>query len=391
MTSKRPILTALESIDERLIDRLHEQITSREMVRYLKSVSETHAPFQSAARTRGRVIQGLLQEDSILDEDRATCDLNFRNTGNTVLRTGQKPLDKSVWLLAHLDTITYLVEPGPPDRTPLTPICYHLMEPGQWPAVALEYDLESGGYRVEAQGRIEAPADGSAPVFVADRPLELRAGTRICFAAELSWNRDTGAISGNLDDAAGAVALVMAFRFLRQYNVEVLVGLTDEEEGQAGSGHQTFCRGGARLLRWFGQPELAIVSDIHEAVEMYGGKGPTNFAMGGGASFTEKASNGLGEITPPHLYALQRQMASELRSVGIRLNENLGGYVSRTEGINAMMRTPNVALLGFLGANRHFRKGPEQANLNDLVDLAKAVVCYTLLTTTDFWRQVNLA
>jgi hypothetical protein len=108
---------------------------------------------------------------------------------------------------------------------------------------------------------------------------------------------------------------------------------------------------------------------------------------GDGASFAEKAARGLGEVTPPHLYEFKRRLAEELGTVGIRLRENLGGYVSRTEGINAMLRTPNVSLIGFLGENRHFQRDVESANIADLVDLSKAVVCFALLTTTPYWRE----
>ena len=106
---------------------------------------------------------------------------------------------------------------------------------------------------------------------------------------------------------------------------------------------------------------------------------------GGGASFAEKAALGLGEVTPPHIFELKRNLAEELDTVGIRLRENLGGYVSRTEGINAMVRTPNVSLIGFLGENRHFQRDVESANISDLVDVSKAVACFALLTTTQYW------
>lgn len=148
--------------------------------------------------------------------------------------------------------------------------------------------------------------------------------------------------------------------------------------------------GGSRLLRYFDQPNLVIASDIHEAIEMYGGSGPINFKPGNGASFVEKSSNGLGEITPPHLYELMRLLARALESKGIYLTENIGGYVSRTEGVNAMLRTPNISLIGFLGANRHFQSDVESANINDLVNLAKSVVCLSLLTKTKIWKEIGM-
>lgn len=387
MAEQGSLLTALQSIDPSLFDRLHAQITAEGMHRYLKAVSETPAPFQTAAHTRGRVVERLLREDGVFDADGASCDVDFQGSGNTVLRLGQRPRRKSIWLLAHLDTITYLVQPGSPDRYPLLPICYHLMEPGQRAAMAVEYDLNANGYSVVSNGVIEVADSDSEPVYLPDQPAVLKPGTRICFHADLDWDRSTGAIEGNLDDAAGAVALAAAFRFLAHYDLELLLGLTDEEEGPAGTGSQAFSRGGARLVGLFEPPELAIVSDIHEAVSMYGGRGPTDFAMGDGASFAGYSSRGVGAVTPGKLYALQRQLAIELAEVGIQLNENGDGYVSRSEDINALKATPNVALLGFLGANRHFQRGPEHANLNDLVQLSKAVVCLCLLTKTDVWRQ----
>lgn len=260
------------------------------------------------------------------------------------------------------------------------------MEPGERDAVAIGFNLSSSRYEIVAHGVISVE-DDAGPCFIPHDSVELHPGMRVCFHSELSWEHDTGIIRGSLDDAAGAAALICAAVFLADYDIELLLGLTDEEEGKAGVGNQTICRGGARLPRYFDQPELVIATDIHEAAEMYGGGGPNNFRPGDGASFAEKSAHGLGEITPPHLYELKRKLASELDSGGIRLRENLGGYLSRTEGINAMYRTPNISLIGFLGENRHFQKDVESAHIADLVDLSKAIVCFALLTTTSYWEN----
>ena len=74
----------------------------------------------------------------------------------------------------------------------------------------------------------------------------------------------------------------------------------------------------------------------------------------------------VGEITPPHLYELQRRLAQELWSEDIRLCENLDGYLSRTDGINAMLRMPNVIMVGFLGRKRHFQEEETTSNIKDL-------------------------
>ena len=387
--AKKIIIEALKTLDGGLFEHLHEEITAESLHRYLKPVSDTHAPFQSASWTRGAVIENLLREDGLLDRKNVRFIRNFRNTGNAVTLLGNDDSAKQIWLLAHLDTITYLLEDSRNGRCSLTPICYHLMEPGERPAVVMGYDLNQSNYQIVSRGKIVSE-NSEKIFFIPDGMEDLRPGMRVCFDSELEWDRESGEVRGSLDDAAGVVALIMATRFLANYDIELMLGLTDEEEGRAGIGNQTICRGGSRLLRYFDQPELVIASDIHEAAEMYGGGGPGGFRPGDGASFAEKSARGLGEIIPPHLYELNRLFSEELDSVGIRLRENNDGYVSRTEGINAMYRTPNLTLLGFLGINRHFQRDVESANINDLVDLAKVVVCYALLTKTSLWQEMGM-
>jgi hypothetical protein len=289
--------------------------------------------------------------------------------------------------LAHLDIISYFIESVSDHGYLLTPFCYHMMHPGRRAAAAVAYNLETHKFEVSAYGDIVTEADGNI-YFKPGEQVSLHPGQRVCFYSQMTWERDSGRLRGSLDDIGAAVALVLAAATLADYNVELMLGLTDEEEGVAAAGNQTIGRGGARLLRYFDQPELVIASDIHEAVPMLEGNGPVGLEPGDGACFAEKASRGRGVVTPPHLYQLQRQLAPELAAEGIRLRENIGGYIGRTEGINAMLRTPNVALIGFLGENRHFEKDVTSANIKDLVDLARVVVCYVLLTQTPIWREV---
>jgi hypothetical protein len=131
-----------------------------------------------------------------------------------------------------------------------------------------------------------------------------------------------------------------------------------------------------------------IDSDIHEAIEMLEGSGPRGFQPGDGASFVERTSRGRGTVTPPHLFAVLRRLAEELKDEGIAMHENHGGYVSRSEGVNAMLRTPNICILGFLGANRHFERDVTSANMRDLVDLSRATACLALATQTPFWKEI---
>ena len=119
---KKIIIEALKTLDGGLFEHLHEEITAESLHRYLKPVSDTHAPFQSASWTRGAVIENLLREDGLLDRKNVRFIRNFRNTGNAVTLLGNDDSAKQIWLLAHLDTITYLLEDSRNGRCSLTPI-----------------------------------------------------------------------------------------------------------------------------------------------------------------------------------------------------------------------------------------------------------------------------
>lgn len=377
----------LKGLDPILFERLNREITEEKIYEYLKPLADTYSPSQSVRYTRARVLQNLLIQDGVLNRPNVRFDSNYQRTGNSVILIGQNEARKQIWLLAHLDNISYLVQPKANGVYPLTPLCYHMMLPGKLPGVVISYNLDNKTYQPVSEGSITTDNEGH--VFYEPKDgKDVRAGQRVCFMSEMSWDQETGEIKGSIDDAAGAVALVLAAKFLANYNIEVLLGLTDEEEGVAGESNQTICRGGARLLRYFDQPNLVIATDIHESAPMIEGKGPTGIQQGEGASFAEKASHNRGEITPPHLYEILRQLAKDIDNEGIRLRENLDGYLSRTEGVNAMLRTPNVALIGFLGENRHFQKEETTSNIRDLVDLAKSVVCLTLLTETPIWKEI---
>ena len=370
-----------------MFTRLQREITDEKIYSYLKPLADTYAPSQSVPFTRAKVLKTLLERDGLLNRPNVRFDRNFKNTGNTVLLLGNNESQKKVWVLSHLDIISYLIEPPIDGRYPLTPFCYHMMHPGSLPGVAVGYNIDKQAYKVTCEGRIQTDKDEKI-WFIPNDSSRLLAGQRVCFSSKMTWNRQTGELRGSIDDIAGVAALVLAAKVLADYSIEVMLGLTDEEEGVAGDSNQTICRGGARLLQFFEQPELVIATDIHKSAPMIEGEGPSGLKPGDGASFAEKASHNRGEITPPHLYELQRCLATELRSEGIQLCENLDGYLSRTEGINAMLRTPNVVLMGFLGKNRHFQTEETTANIKDLVDLARAVVCFTLLTQTPIWNEV---
>lgn len=370
-----------------LFARMTDEVTIERAHRYLFALEATPAPSQTVKWTRAPVIADLLREEGLLDTPGLVWEADVAGTGNAALMLGDDPARKRVWILAHLDQISYLVDPGDGARYPLVPLCYHMQREGQRPAVALAHDLTRGTLAVRARGLIEVA--GPAITFLVQEGGPLRPGTRVVYDSQLDWDRATNGLRGYLDDSLACAAALLAARVLRHYPVDVLVGLTDEEEGPPGDANQSFCRGGRRLVDLFPRPELVIVSDVHEAETTVHGPGPRDLQPGDGAVFAERSSSGRGGVTPPHLYALQQHLAAALRQRGVRLHENWGGYVSRSEDINAVAITPNVALLGLLCSNRHYAEDRPAANLSDVVDLARAMVAYTLLVHSALWRELT--
>jgi hypothetical protein len=175
--------------------------------------------------------------------------------------------------------------------------------------------------------------------------------------------------------------------------VDALLVFPDEEEGPPGSGNQLIGRGSARMLNLFPVPELVIVSDVQQAGGKIhpnhsdrGGEGPK---LGEGAVLSEFSSLARGAVTPPHLYVLAVELAAALREVGVKVQLSDNSYTSRSDDVSAMLKTPNVLLLGFPGFNRHFDLGEPMANIHDLVDLAKAMVYFAALRKQlrRIWKQ----
>ena len=378
-----------------LFEKINNEITEERVFKYLKIISDTPAPFQTVTDTRALALSKILESEGYLANKNIKYIRNYENTGNAVILVGENDAKKQVWLMAHMDIITYLVEKQIDENEYLlTPICYHLAETGNRKAIVLGYDIEKTSYYVVSEGEFIFKGENSDHIgfqiiYKPNKISKIKPGMRVCFESELTLNQEKGEVQGSLDDAVGVTAIVLATCFLSKYNISVMCGLTDEEEGLSGQGSQSMCRGGARLLRYFDQPDLVIVCDMHEPIKS-SGTGLADFKPGMGASFSEKSSNGIGEITPPILYEIIYHLSVDLKKRGIYLNENIGGYVSRSEGINALLRTQMVSQIGFLGRNRHFQQGFEVGYINDFVNLSKSIICLSLLTTTDLWRKMGL-
>ena len=299
-----------------------------------------------------------------------------------MILTGSPEPEKPLWYFAHLDTISYLVQPCHGGSYPLVPFGYHMIGNGRRPARAYRFDLAQERYLVAAVG--ELISEEGRPFFRPDDPTaEIGAGDRVVFFTPYREDEATGAFTGHVDNAGAVAALAVAAPVLVRAGIQALLAFPDEEEGPRGAGSQVMGRGGSRIISLLPAPEIAIIADVQQA-----GGGPDAHTEGGventtrlgqGAVLAEFSSLARGAVTPPHLYALARGMVEMLAPLGVRVQESNNAYTSRSDDVSVLLKTPNILLLGFPGFSRHFDLGEPRANLNDVVHLAKAFVYYAAL------------
>lgn len=369
-----------------LFEHLERVITLDRARRYCFALADTPGPSGTIRFTRGRVLLDLLRGDDLLHGLRAHHD--YLGSGNVALATGDAST-KPIWMVAHLDQCSYLIDRAEGARYRLVPSCYHMIRTGAVPALAL--DCADDPPRRLARGSLETEANGEAVYFAPTELAEpLRRGTRVVVEAA-AHDLPEGCVTGVLDDAFGCAALALAAAAVAPYRPEALFVFTDDEEGPVSTGNLTFARGCARLVSRAAThlPRLAVVVDSHEAEDMADGPAPRDLRPGDGACFGESASRGRGGITPPRLYGFQRELSAFLAERGVRLRENADGYFSRSDCAPLSLATPNVALVGYLLAHRHF-DGVPRAHLADLIDLARALAIYALVAQSSAWRCTYL-
>jgi hypothetical protein len=373
-------MSAAESLERALsnLRPLVDKYVTRDRVRkYLAALIDVPAPSTAAAAMRVPVLKRLLEADSAFDGERLHLDEDFGGIGSPVIFTGRSDREKPFWCFAHLDTISYLVQPAEGDLTPLVPYCVHLMREGACAANAYRYDFDSNSYVVVAEGRLES-FDGD-PFFRSNTASKtLRPGDRVAPLSPFCEVGESGLFTGLMDNAGGVAALAVAAPVLAFAGVEALLAFPDEEEGPVGAGNQTMCRGSSRIVDLLPPPTLAIVADVQQGggeadADIRGGV-ENSTTLGGGAVLSEFSSLARGSVTPPDLYALARRMSGLIDSFGVRVQESNNAYSSRSDDVSVMLKTPNVLLLGYPGFNRHFDRGLPRAHLDDVLHLAKTLV-----------------
>lgn len=369
------LLNIIEEVYPTLFSAVEQTVTARRLVEVLRRVADSPAPSQTASFTRGRVISQLLENRGLIDRG-AKLESDLADSGCDLLTSGMA----GARFIAHIDEISYVIS-GPANRRgwPLTAYCYHLAD-GPRAARVLRYDF-GDGYGIVSHGKLVQSEDDRL-WYEPDDGVGLQPGDRVTLSSPLSVEGSGGRVTGALDNAAGVACVLLAAEALTVAQVPYSVLFTDEEEGPAGRASQTISRGATRALAHLPPAPLTVVVDTHglSADEQ---AQTEDHRRTWGASLSEFSSATRGSVTPPHLYRSIARLVDELATHDVRVRQNIGGYVPRSDDIAAMLFSNRVCLLGYPGTNRHFDHGLPAANLEDLLHLAKALVAVGAAAAVD--------
>lgn len=326
----------------------------------LKSFADTPSPSQTASWTMGPIVESYLKQWNLTSY---SWEPNFKGTGNGVLSIGESN-NFPVWILAHWDVISFLIQDQLENGYRLIPFHHHMMMDGNQPGLALRYNLQKQEYEVISNGVITG---GEHPVYHPNDSVELRPGDRIAYHTPVEALSET-VFTGQMDNAPGCTGALVAGAILsKMEGVSVRICFVDEEEGPVSKGNTAFARGSRRLLHHLPPPHTAIVVDHHTVA-----KGNTNPHMGDGALIREYASQARGGVTPPWLYTRILELA-RIYSETVSLNQNQFADVSRSDCVSMMEATPNVILCGPPTVGRHYVDGVYKCSSYDVAHLARSL------------------
>jgi hypothetical protein len=367
-----------------IMETLDRIVTGEAFFHTFQQLSDNYSPTLTVSRVQGPLVEQILA-DGAGNPERIALDRNARRSGTITVKVGAR--QPALWLSAHADICSYLTGAWDGAGYPLTPFCSHRATSGARAAMALGAPRGAGPLERLAEGQMISYENGTVRFECARDDLPQH--TRVVHHLAAAWDRDSGRVTGFLDNEAGSAALLLAAQVLSHFDVAALLLLNDEEEGPVDKGNQGFSRAANRLLHRtpIGEhPNYAIVIDGHSQEQQLRQNTATTF--GQGASFTGLASNSRGAVTPPQLLAFTRDLAGWLRPHGINLIEH-PGYVGRSDDISMIQFTPNVSIVGYPGAYSHFEQ-PPMAYMRDLTTLTKTLVLMALIAQDEDWQQAYL-
>jgi putative aminopeptidase FrvX len=357
------ILRAVDKVYPGFLSLALDVATEQKVYKTILALANIPAPSQTASLTRGHVIEELLTERRLLNDGTvyiknafdSGCDVLEKSTGG-------------IRFVAHMDEISYVIAGEPRgDSWPLIPFCYHLAN-GPRRARVIRYTA-SVGYHVLGKGEVR---DEGGLRFFSEDDSTLEPGDRVVLNYPIEVDEANNRITGHIDNAAGVTCALVAAEILCKAGVPFSVVFTDEEEGPAGQSSQTISRGAARIYPHLAPAPIDVVIDVHTLNRKELRRSEFHKRRWG-ASLAEFSSHTRGSVTPPHVYGTLREVARALNSHDVMVRQNVGGYVSRSDDVIAMMHSSRVAILGYPGINRHFDDGLAATNLTDLRDLTIAL------------------
>ena len=347
-------------IDYKSLQNLVEWVTHDLALEVLTLFSDTPGPSQIASWTKGPIVSKFISDWKL---ENVFWDPNFKGTGNGILRIGDNP-DPQIWILAHWDTISFLIGPEVDGKYELIPFHHHLKMNGSERGLVLRYNLIEKKYTVISNGTIYG---GEVPHFRPDDPIKLRSGDRIVYHTPVKKVKDS-TYEGQFDNSPGCAGALLAAAILCKIpGISALICFVDEEEGPVVVGNTAFARGSRRLLHHTTPPKIAIAVDLHTVAH-----GNENPHLGHGALYKEFASQTSGGVTPPWLYESVRELAKS-HLPNISLNENIYANVSRSDCVSIMDLTPNIILCGPPTVGRHYINGPYLCSTNDIIHLGRSL------------------
>lgn len=346
-------------------------ITAETIYSILKMLQEP-APSTTVLHTRTPILKLLVSEAGVNSDE---FDPRFLGTRSpAVLLRGRQ----SYWFSAHADTISYVApEPTNERSFPVLPNCAHRpLVTREFPAAVLRWSTALRGYERISAGVIGSDNQMKPYYTASSKPRDgFVPSDRIVFTPTLTLDSATGLVAGNMDNAAGLAVCVASLRALsevaRARNISLddfRVGFVfpDEEEGLADD-PAYFGRGARRI----GHRAAAggILPDTIVNVDGHDTSYPQPVVR-----YAAYVSGNKGTVVPPDVYADFEFFLQGLAPYGVvpRMTE-AGARVSRSDDAGFMEVHDQIMPVGYDVSDPHFNDKPPTANLDGLVQTAKAI------------------
>ena len=344
------------------IKEICDWINLEKTLNIFKKIADTPSPSQIAPWTRGGLIESILKDYNVINNKNLNWEINFKNTHNGVIKIGRNSPD--IALVAHWDTISYLIGEPYGDEYNLIPYCYHTMEERIENGLCLGYNLNKKEYEIICKGKIKG---GKTPKFYPENNEVLKPGYRVVFNTPLNSVNNKFIYEGQIDNAAGCTAILLATIFLSKYSeINLISCFTDEEEGPVSDGNTAFSRGSHRILPYLDNLDLVYISDLHYMPNEKIAKKH----IGSGAIISEFASKAKGAVTPPWLFEIISHISKQI-TPDIKTNIAPISYASRSDCVAFFKNNINIILAGIPTLNRHYYKGIPKCSIVDIVNLSR--------------------